>query len=313
MRPELTRASELLRNNSPEAVAEAIGLLQNTVFSFSMKMCGHREDAEDTTQEVLFRSLKHLHKLQEPAALAAWLYTVTRNRCRRMRGAAAELPERRFSLDELMPDAAELGRLLLDPGNTPEGKLIESEEHRLLHRALLRIPAPLRLVLVLHDMEELETGLVARILGLQAGTVRVRLHRARLALRSEMATLLPHERSGRSPAHSRRSPQKKSAKNARKTDQSASRPPECRELFASLSEYLDGKMEPESCEKMRAHIESCPACIAFLRDLRAAIDRCRSMNTACDPAVTERLQTMLTREYLRMIGKADALEGPRGR
>ena len=53
MRPELIQATELLHRNTPEAVEEAIGLLQNTVYSFSMKVCGHRQDAEDTMQEVL--------------------------------------------------------------------------------------------------------------------------------------------------------------------------------------------------------------------------------------------------------------------
>ena len=57
-----------MRRNTPEAVEEAIGLLQNTVYSFSMKVCGHREDAEDTMQEVLSRSLGHLAKIQEPQA-----------------------------------------------------------------------------------------------------------------------------------------------------------------------------------------------------------------------------------------------------
>jgi hypothetical protein len=41
MRPELVQAAELLRRNTPEAVEEAIGLLQKTVFSFGMKVCGH--------------------------------------------------------------------------------------------------------------------------------------------------------------------------------------------------------------------------------------------------------------------------------
>src|SRR4249920_2012215 len=94
MRPELTRAAELLQRKTPEALEEAIGLLQNTVYSFSMKMCGHPEDAEDTTQEVLFRSLAHLAKIQDPRALAVWLYTVTRNRCWRMRRKAAGAPAR---------------------------------------------------------------------------------------------------------------------------------------------------------------------------------------------------------------------------
>ncbi len=71
MRPELIQASDLLRRNTPEAIEEAIGLLQSTVYSFSMKVCGHPEDAEDTMQEVLSGALGHLVKLQDPQALAA--------------------------------------------------------------------------------------------------------------------------------------------------------------------------------------------------------------------------------------------------
>ena len=120
MRPELIQATELLRRNSPEAVEEAIGLLQSTVYSFSMKVCGHRQDAEDTMQEVLSGSLGDLVKLQDPQALALWLYTVTRNRCWRMRRKSAAAPRHLMSLDELMPDEAELGRLLQDAARVPK-------------------------------------------------------------------------------------------------------------------------------------------------------------------------------------------------
>ena len=169
MRPELIQATELLHRNTPEAVEEAIGLLQNTVYSFSMKVCGHPEDAEDTMQEVLSRSLGHLAKIQDPQALAVWLYTVTRNRCWRMRRKAASAPRQIFSLDELMPDEAELGRLLQDAAESPEGNLLHAEQHHLLHQAVLHIPVQLRMVLVLHDMEELTTEQVAQILDLTAG------------------------------------------------------------------------------------------------------------------------------------------------
>ena len=66
MRPELIQAQTFCSRNTPEAVEEAIGLLQNTVYSFSMKVCGHPEDAEDTMQEVLSRSLGHLARIQNP-------------------------------------------------------------------------------------------------------------------------------------------------------------------------------------------------------------------------------------------------------
>ena len=293
MRPELIQASELLRTNKPEAIEEAIGLLQNTVYSFSMKVCGHREDAEDTMQEVLSRSLGHLAKIQEPQQLAVWLYTVTRNRCWRMRRKPSHAPTHTFSLDELMPDEAELGRLLQDAGESPEGNLLHAEQHQLLHQAILRIPAPLRIVLVLHDMEELTTEQVAQILDLKQGTVRIRLHRARLSVRKEMSQVLSNSPKLKNIVQAKRPKMGKS--------KSLPRPNECRELFGNLSEYLDGRVEPLTCEQMRSHIEACPSCVAFLRNLRSAIDRCRSLQVTCDAAVAVRLRAILTQEYLRMI------------
>jgi len=295
MRPELTRAAELLQRKTPEALEEAIGLLQNTVYSFSMKMCGHPEDAEDTTQEVLFRSLAHLAKIQDPRALAVWLYTVTRNRCWRMRRKPAGAPARTLSLDELMPDDAELGRLLQDAADSPERTLLATERHDLLHQAVLRIPATLRIVLVLHDMEELATDQVAQVLNLQPGTVRVRLHRARLAVRKEMSQILDSTPALPDPVLSVLDETPDIAKPRK-------RPAECRELFAGLSEYLDGRVEPETCDQMRNHIDACPACIEFLRSLRAAIDRCRALEVPCNPIVAARLRSLLTAEYLRMLG-----------
>ena len=56
-------------------------------------------------------------------------------------------------------------------------------------QAVLQLPPQYRLVLVLHDMEELDTEEVAAVLSLQPGTVRVRLHRARLMLRKELEKL----------------------------------------------------------------------------------------------------------------------------
>ncbi len=293
MRSEFIQASTLLREDTPQAAAEAIGLLQNAVFSFSMKMCGHREDAEDTAQEVLFRSLKHLHKLKEPAALAAWLYTVARNRCRRLRSVAHESPARKLSLDELLPDATELNQLLLDSAASPERDALLGERRALLHQAVLRIPSQLRMVLVLHDMEELDTEQVAQILNLRAGTVRVRLHRARLALRKEMAVAM---RDGHASA-----PRTMKSTNH---DRAAARPKECRELFRSVSEYLDGRVNSQIAADMSAHIEQCPACVAFLRTLRTAIERCRSLEAKCDPAVALRLRTLLTEEYVRIARTA---------
>jgi RNA polymerase sigma-70 factor (ECF subfamily) len=304
MRPELTQAADLLRRNTPEAIGEAIGLLQNTVYSFSMKVCGHPEDAEDTTQEVLFRSLDHLAKIHDPQALAVWLYTVTKNRCWRMRRKPSHASRHLLSLDELMPNEAELGRLLQDTDESPEDRMLHAEQDHLIHQAVLLIPAQLRIVLVLCDMEELTTEQVAQVLNLQQGTVRVRLHRARLSVRKEMNKLL-EVAPQKADSHNR---VKKKSKDILAHNEQRSA--ECRELFSNLSEYLDGRVEPKTCEAMRGHIEACPACIAFLRKLRMAIDQCRSLAIPCDPAVSLRLRAILTKEYLRLL-EMTSTEQPR--
>lgn len=298
MRQQLTDAMNLLRSEDPQQIGEAVRLLQGTVFAFSMKVCGHREDAEDTMQEVLMRSIPQLARITDPRALAVWLYTVTRNRCWRSRRKRAHAPSEILSLDDLMPDAAELQKLLRDRADGPEQHALQEEETRLLHTAVLSLPAQYRIVLVLHDMEDLDTEQVAEILGLLPGTVRVRLHRARLAARKAMAKLL------HTPEPSTAAPTRRQKRPAGKANNSASRKgAACREVFAKLSEFLDGRLQPLACEELQEHMSGCPACVAFLRDLATAIDRCRKFEVRCDAELPARLTSLLTEEYLRMVGQ----------
>ena len=62
MRREIEQAVQLIQRKDPKSLEEALALLQGTVFSFSMKVCGQRQDAEDTMQEVLLKSIPYLPK-----------------------------------------------------------------------------------------------------------------------------------------------------------------------------------------------------------------------------------------------------------
>lgn len=283
MRPELEKAVQLLRNADADSIQDALRLLQNTVFSFSMKVCGHREDAEDTMQEVLASSLRHLAKIEDPGALSVWLYTAARNRCWRNR--RKEPRGRAVSLNDLIPGDMELNTLLAASAIDPEQQLLRNEDRHLVHEAILKLPPQYRIVLVLHDMEELDTEQTSQVLSLRPGTVRVRLHRARLLLRREMDAMFNH------PTEKRR----------RHRKPMEMRPRECREIFGNLSEYLDGRMPIKSCEQMREQIDACPQCVAFIRDLKLAIDRSRSLEIPPDGDTGTSLRQLLAREYLRLI------------
>ena len=213
-----------------------------------------------------------------------------------MRRKSVDAPKQILSLDELMPDELDLALLLQDSGPNPERQILQVEQNQLLHRAILSVPPEYRITLVLHDMEDLDTEQIAQILDLQPGTVRVRLHRARLYVRKVMSQIAEHNSATQTaPKRLKRRPAKQ--------DDPVRRPQQCREIFANLSEYLDNRLEVQTCQEMRQHIEACPACIAFINDLRQAIDRCRKLDVACDPGVAPKLRTMLTREYLRMVSR----------
>jgi RNA polymerase sigma-70 factor (ECF subfamily) len=279
------QALELIRDRRPGSVDKALALLQNTVYSFSMKVCGHPQDAEDTMQEVLLKSLPHLPKFDNSRALAVWLYKAARNRCISSRRGEKNSVSKHVSLDELMPDGRELGELVSRmPG--PEAAALNRESAEHLRQAVLEVPPAYRMVLVLHDMEELSTAEVAQITGLREGTVRVRLHRARLLVRRYLADIakgvVPSSADPHAPPNE-------------------SRPQRCRRLFAALSDYMDGVVDDAVCEEMGRHIEHCQPCQAFLASLQRAVAQCRLYSPKCDERRAEELRQELLQKYQQAV------------
>jgi RNA polymerase sigma-70 factor (ECF subfamily) len=288
MRADIEQAVALLRRGDQAALEQALGLLQNTVFSFSMRVCGQREDAEDTMQAVLLKSVPYLPKFDSPKALVVWLYKVAKNRCLMSRRKSKFAPVRELSLEELMPDRKELEQLSADGRINPEAYAIHSENASQLREAIQRLPAQYRIVLVLRDMEGLTDDEVAEITGLRPGTVRVRLHRARLFVRKEMI-------SARKPRTLKPSPPVISSEKP-------PRPARCKELFAELSNYLDDQLDDSLCGELEKHIGGCGPCQVFLASLEATIEQCRKAPAEC-PTSKEatRLRKELVRNYKRAV------------
>ena len=289
MRSDIEQAVLLLQRGDDEALEQALALLQNTVFSFSMRVCGQRQDAEDTMQEVLLKSVPQLPKFDSPKALVVWLYKVAKNRCLMSRRRSKFAPNRELSLEELMPDRRELEKLSAENGINPERLAIRSEEAGMLRQAIQKLPAQYRIVLVLRDMEGLTDEDVAEITGLRAGTVRVRLHRARLFVRKELMKAWK-PRAG----HSIGSVVRHGA------SPEEPRPIRCKAMFAELSNYLDEQLDESLCDELERHLEGCGPCKVFLASLEAAIAQCRS-STAESPSKKNavRLRKELMKNYAR--------------
>ena len=263
MRAEIEKAVELLQSGGDAGVEQALALLQETVFSFSMRVCGHREDAEDTMQEVLLKSIPQLPKFDSPKALVVWLYKVAKNRCLMSRRKSKFAPAHELSVEELMPDREELEQLSANGKINPESFAIRSEQASRLREAVQKLPPQYRIVLVLRDMEGLTDEEVAEITGLRAGTVRVRLHRARLFVRKAlMQSWKPRGRT-KAPVP---------VKEAEKV-----RPARCKAMFAELSDYLEEQLDDSLCEELEQHLDGCAPCRVFLATLEATIEQCRAL------------------------------------
>lgn len=288
MRADVVKAVALLQRGDDASVEEALGLLQNTVFSFSMRVCGHREDAEDTMQEVLLKSVPQLPKFDSPKALVVWLYKVAKSRCLMSRRKSKFAPAHELSLDELMPDRRELEQLSADGRINPESFAIRSEQAKRLREAVQRLPPQYRIVLVLRDMEGLTDDEVAEITGIRAGAVRVRLHRARLFVRKDlMRTWIPRKRT-----KDRRRP----------LSPEKLRPARCKAMFAELSDYLDQQLDDSLCEELEHHMNGCGPCQAFVATLESTIEQCRkSPAQNPPPASSAKLRDELIENYQRVI------------
>jgi RNA polymerase sigma-70 factor, ECF subfamily len=293
VRPEIEQAVQLIQRKDRKSLEEALALLQKTVFSFSMKVCGQRQDAEDTMQEVLVKSVPNLPKFDSPRALMVWLYKVAKSRCLMSRRKSKFAPREALSIDELMPDRRELQKLSGNSDATPETSMLRRENAKRLRQAVQKLPPEYRLILVLHDMEELSDGDIAEITGLRQGTIRVRLHRARLFVRKQLANQDQHRI------------RREAAKPLREVGLSAEpRAGRCKEMFAQLSNYLDDELDDSLCAELEKHIDGCEPCKTFLASLEAAIRQCRrSPNESPDPRVAARLRRELLTEYQAVMSR----------
>ena len=293
MRFELENVVQLLRKNDAASLDQALTLLQGTVFSFSMKVCGQKQDAEDTAQEVLLQSLRKLPQFDSPRALVVWLYKVAKTRCLMSRRKSKFAPKQALSLEELMPDKTDLQKFSNSPTDTPETSLLRRERAKRLRETIQKLPPEYRLVLVLRDMEELSDADVAEVMGLKSGTVRVRLHRARLFLRKELAKQDAVERM---PARLLKSPAAPPRREGR-----------CKEMFAQLSNYLDAQLDGSLCEELEKHMDGCEPCKAFLASLERTIEHCRTApNEPLDAQTSAALRRALLAEYQKVLSNSKA-------
>lgn len=153
---------------------------QQRVRSTLYQLCGS-EMLDDLVQEVFLRVWKGLPNLQKPSYFSTWLYRISWNVATdRRRQLARGKPERERYEDNSEDDSL-LGKMPSRPQDTPD--LMKLHYQDLVQRGLQVLSLEHRVVLVLHDLEDIPQKEVAKILNLSLGTVKSRLFYARNEMR----------------------------------------------------------------------------------------------------------------------------------
>ncbi len=255
----MTESKQLIdaaRAGDPAALETLLRLHQQQVYRFSMKMCRNPEDAEDVLQETLIAAVRKVGDFRGGSSLSTWLYAIARSFCiKKRRG------------HQILTGADPLEGVVLDvadPGRRPDDEVAGRELLMVLENAIDGLDDKYREVLLLRDVEGLDTKEVAEVLELGVPAVKTRLHRARAAVR---AALVPHM-----------------APIAPANDS-------CPDVVDLLSRRLEGEISPDLCAEMERHLAGCASCRGACESLKETLALCRRVSAPEVPsAVRESVQ-----------------------
>jgi RNA polymerase sigma-70 factor (ECF subfamily) len=179
-----------LRAGEESAFEQLVRSTGGRLLSTARRLLRNEEDARDAVQAAFIRAFQSLERFREESRLSTWLHRILVNEAlMRLRSRAKREDE---SIDSLLPTFVADGhqtRDTVDWSESADKALERAETAALVRRRIDQLPEIYRNVLVMRDIEEMSNAEIAEVLGVSTNVVKVRLHRARQALR----TLLERE------------------------------------------------------------------------------------------------------------------------
>ncbi|MCS6845260.1 MAG: sigma-70 family RNA polymerase sigma factor [Caldilineales bacterium] len=181
-----------LHRGDPLGCTALVKRFGGQMYAVALRIVDDPDDAEEVLQDAFVTACRKMHTFEGRSKLSTWLYRVTTN------AALMHLRKRRddtVSLDEPqeLDEGDVLPRQLGDWTVDPSQEALTGELRQVLEQAVRELPASLRAAFVLRDIQGLSTEEAAEALGITPGAVKVRLHRARLALRERLAGYLSEQ------------------------------------------------------------------------------------------------------------------------
>ena len=176
---------ESCKAGDERAFAEIVLHSQKKVFNMAYRMLGNLEEAKDLAQEVFISVFDSIKDLREEVKFDAWLTQITLNHCRNR---WKYLKRRQYFNSDSLDDPVEtedgdVPRAVCDPCDNPETLYEKKTIQQLIQRGLQKLKEDQRELLVLRDLQGYSYEEMSELLGLPEGTVKSKLHRARVDLK----------------------------------------------------------------------------------------------------------------------------------
>lgn len=176
-----------LQAGDAEAYEALVRVHGGRLLSVARRFLPNNEDAQDAVQEAFIKAFRAIGTFEERAQLHTWLHRIVVNTALMKLRSQRRRPEE--SIDDLLPTFQADGHQTTESHEWSDALLERKETAAMVRHAIAQLPDQYRVVLMLRDIEERDTLETATALGTTTTVVKVRLHRARQALR----TLLDRE------------------------------------------------------------------------------------------------------------------------
>jgi RNA polymerase sigma-70 factor, ECF subfamily len=164
------------------------------LYRLALQVTGSSDEAQDVLQESFIKACGQVERFDGRSELGTWLYRIVLNSAlMHLRTRKADMVSLTGYEDGQSEDQPALVERI-PAGGDPGDEMVARELREKLDQAILRLPDSLRAALVLRDLEELSTKDSAEALGISEAALKVRLHRARLALREALDPYFPEHR-----------------------------------------------------------------------------------------------------------------------
>jgi len=182
--PERDAFLNRLRANDPAAVTTFVRAETPRLLSVARRILRNDEDAKDAVQEGLIAALSSLDRFEGGSQLSTWVHRIVVNAALMKLRSKKSRPEE--SIDDLLPGFEADGHISVPASEwaSADALVMRDEVCQLVRASIDRLPDSYRTVLLLRDIEELSTEETAEVLEITPVAVKVRLHRARQALRT---------------------------------------------------------------------------------------------------------------------------------